>query len=215
MKGVYGKILDIDLAHQTTTSEEVSESIYAALIGGKGLATHLLFKRNKPRVDPFSPANHVIIALGPAVNTKVWGSSRYGLFSKSPLTGIYAESYSGGSVAEYMGRTGHDAFILRGSAKRPTILEVTDSDVSFHDAGDIWGLEVYDAQDAIQELVGHKSGIIVIGPAGENRVRFSLVANNYWRSAGRTGIGAVFGSKNIKGIAFRGSARKDHPAKVL
>jgi aldehyde:ferredoxin oxidoreductase len=209
MKGVYGKVLDIDLEHKTSSSLNIPESIYQSFLGGKGLATYLLYERNSAQVDPFSPQNHVVVALGPAVNTKVWGSSRYGLFSKSPLTGIYAESYSGGSVAEFMGRSGYDAFILRGAASFPTVLEVTDNGVTFHDAGDIWGMEIYAAQDAVRDLIGAQAGIIVIGPAGENKVRFALVGNNYWRSAGRTGIGAVLGAKNIKGMAFRGSATKE------
>ncbi len=108
-----------------------------------------------------------------------------------------------------MGRVGYDAFILRGAASSPTVLEITDNGITFHEAGNIWGMEVYDAQDAVRDLVGKQSGIMVIGPAGENLVRFSLVANNYWRSAGRTGIGAVLGAKNIKGMAFSGSAQKE------
>jgi aldehyde:ferredoxin oxidoreductase len=83
----------------------------------------------------------------------------------SPQTGIYAESYSGGSVAEFMGRAGYDAYIIRGKASSPTVLEVSDSGVTFHDAHDIWGKEVYEAQDAVQSLIGGKSGIMVIGPA--------------------------------------------------
>ena len=209
MKGVYGKVLEIDLEHKTSTSEVIPDAVYETFLGGKGLATYLLLRKNKQNIDPLSPGNHVVIALGPAVNTKVWGSSRYGLFSKSPQTGIYAESYSGGSVAEFMGRVGYDAFILRGAASSPTVLEITDSGIKFHEAGNIWGMETYDAQDAVRNLVGKQSGIMVIGPAGENLVRFSLVANNYWRSIGRTGMGAVLGAKNIKGMAFSGSAQKE------
>jgi len=93
MKGVYGKVLDIDLENKTSSPEDIPDDIYKNLLGGKGLATYLLYRKNKPRVDAYSPDNHVVVALGPAVNTKVWGSSRYGLFTRSPLTGIYAESY--------------------------------------------------------------------------------------------------------------------------
>lgn len=209
MKGVYGKVLDIDLENKTSSPEDISDDIYKNLLGGKGLATYLLYRNNRPRVGAFSPDNHVVVALGPAVNTKVWGSSRYGLFTRSPLTGIYAESYSGGSVAEFMGAAGYDAFVLRGKAAFPTVPEVTDKGVVFHDARDIWGKDVYESQDAVQNMIGGKAGVIVIGPAGENKVRFALVANNYWRCAGRAGVGAVLGAKNIKGIAFRGSAEKE------
>ena len=209
MKGVYGKVLDIDLENKTSSSEDIPDEIYKNLLGGKGLGTYLLYRNNRPQVDALSPDNHMVVALGPAVNTKVWGSSRYGLFTRSPLTGIYAESYSGGSVAEYMGDTGYDAFILRGKASSPTTLEVTDKGMVFHDACDIWGKDVYESQDAVQNMIGKKAGAIVIGPAGENQVRFALVANNYWRCAGRAGVGAVLGSKNIKAMAFHGSVEKE------
>jgi len=209
MKGVYGKVLNIDLENKISSSEDIPDNIYKNLLGGKGLATYLLYRNNSPQVDAFSPENHVVIALGPAVNTKVWGSSRYGLFTRSPLTGIFAESYSGGTVAEFMGAAGYDAFVMRGKASSPTVPEVTDKGVVFHDARDIWGKNVYESQDAVQDMIGDKAGVIVIGPAGENKVRFALVANNYWRCAGRAGVGAVLGAKNIKGMAFRGSAEKE------
>ena len=213
MKGVFGRVLNIDLEQEKVSTENISEEIYRHFLGGKGLATYLLLEKNRPGVDPFSPENHVVIAVGPACDTTVWGSSRYGLYTKSPLTGIYSESYSGGRVAEFMTRTGYDAFVIAGRAASPTVLEVTDKEVKFHDAGEIWGMETYDAQDALHRLFGRDIGVIVIGPAGENLVRFALVENNYWRSAGRTGVGAVLGAKNIKGLAFRGSATKEvaHP----
>jgi aldehyde:ferredoxin oxidoreductase len=209
MKGVYGKILNIDLTKKTSFPEEIPENIYKTYLGGKGLATYLLYERNKPNIDPFSPENHLIISLGPTVNSKVWGSSRYGIFTLSPQTGILAHSYSGGSVAEFMGGAGFDAFVLSGAAASPTALEISDKGVVFHDAGELWGLDTYKSQDALQEMVGVKAGVMVIGPAGENLVRFALVENNYWRSAGRGGVGAVLGSKNIKGIAFHGAAEKE------
>jgi aldehyde:ferredoxin oxidoreductase len=209
MKGVYGRILNVDLENRTSSVEKIPEEIYKTYIGGKGLGTYLLMQKNRPKVDPLSSHNHLIFGLGPAVNAKVWGSSRYGIFTLSPLTGIYAHSYSGGTVAEFMGRAGYDAFVFRGIAPSPTVLEVSDTKVVFHDAREIWGMDVYRTHDAIRAMVGGQTGITVIGPAGENRVRIALTANNYWRSAGRCGVGAVMGSKNLKGIVFHGSARKD------
>jgi aldehyde:ferredoxin oxidoreductase len=213
MKGVFGRVLNIDLEQKNFSAERISDEIYKNFLGGKGLATCLLLEKNRPGVDPFSPQNHVVIAVGPACDTNVWGSSRYGIYTRSPLTRIYSESYSGGRVAEFMNRTGYDAFVIRGRASSPTVLEITDNTVKFHDAGEIWGMETYDAQDALHGLFGREAGVIVIGPAGEKLVRFALVENNYWRSAGRTGVGAVLGAKNIKGLAFQGSATKEvaHP----
>ena len=208
MKGVYGKVLNIDLTTRQVATEKIPDQVYQTLIGGKGLCTYLLARKNKPRVDPLSADNHLIIGLGPAVNTRIWGSSRYGIFTLSPQTGIYAHSYSGGAVAEFMGKSGYDAFVLSGVADQPTVLEISDRGVTFHDARGLWGLDTYQSQDAIKAMVGTQAGVISIGPAGENRVRFALVANNRWRCAGRGGVGAVMGSKNIKGLAFHGSTPK-------
>ncbi len=209
MEGVFGKALIVNLAERTYWDELIPREVYENLLGGKGLGAWLLLKKNRPGVDPFSPENHFIIALGPASNTDVWGSSRYGVYTKAPLTGLFSESYSGGKVAEPMSRTGYDAFVLEGASGEPFFLEITESGVAFHDAGGIWGLDAYAAEDAITEKIGGKGvGVIVIGPAGENRVRFAGVSNNYWRCAGRTGVGAVLGSKKIKGIAFHGSRVK-------
>jgi aldehyde:ferredoxin oxidoreductase len=167
-------------------------------------------KKNKPGVDPLSPDNHLIFALGPMNDTRIWGSSRWGVYTKSPQTGIFSESYSGGRVAEPMSRTGYDAFVLEGASASPVYLEICDDGVRFHDAADIWGADAYEAQDMVTERVARKdAGILVIGPAGEKMVRFAVIANNYWRHAGRSGAGAVMGSKKVKALAFYGSKKKE------
>lgn len=210
MKGYFKKILMINLTDQTYRDESVDESVYRDYLGGKGLATHLLLKKNKPGVDPLSPDNHLIFALGPMNDTRIWGSSRWGVYTKSPQTGIFSESYSGGRVAEPMSRTGYDAFVLEGASASPVYLEICDDGVRFHDAADIWGADAYKAQDMVTERVARKdAGILVIGPAGEKMVRFAVIANNYWRHAGRSGAGAVMGSKKVKALAFYGSKKKE------
>jgi len=210
MNGYFKKILMINLTDQTYRDESVDESVYRDYLGGKGLATHLLLKKNKPGVDPLSPDNHLIFALGPMNDTRIWGSSRWGVYTKSPQTGIFSESYSGGRVAEPMSRTGYDAFVLEGASASPVYLEICDDGVRFHDAADIWGADAYKAQDMVTERVARKdAGILVIGPAGEKMVRFAVIANNYWRHAGRSGAGAVMGSKKVKALAFYGSKKKE------
>lgn len=210
MKGYFKKILIINLTDQTYRDESVDESVYRDYLGGKGLATHLLLEKNKPGVDPLSPNNHLIFALGPMNDTRIWGSSRWGVFTKSPQTGIFSESYSGGRLAEPMSRTGYDAFVLEGASKSPVYLEIGDGEVRFHDATDIWGADAYKAQDMVTERVARKdAGVLVIGPAGEKMVRFAVIANNYWRHAGRSGAGAVMGSKKVKALAFFGSKRRE------
>ena len=200
MQGFFHRILTIDVSRQHYEWEDIPEPLLKDTLGGKGLATQLLLERNPQGVDPLSPENNLIFALGPVTDTPIWGGCRYGIFSKSPLTGFFAESYSGGSVPQAMSRTGVDAFIIKGAADRPIWLEITESGVNFHQADALWGKETYAAQDQIQELAGKKAGVLVIGPAGENLVRFAVVENDYWRSAGRSGMGAVMGSKRIKGI---------------
>jgi aldehyde:ferredoxin oxidoreductase len=181
---------------------------------GKGLATHLLLGRNSPGVDPLDPENHLILAIGPVSGTPIWGSCRYGIYSKSPQTGFYSESYSGGTAAEYMARAGYDAIVIKGASESPVWLEIFEDGVRFHPAEDMWGLETYQTEDRVRQLVAEentiqgRAGVIVIGPAGEHCVTFSVVENDYWRSAGRTGAGAVMGSKRVKAIAFWGSRKK-------
>jgi len=211
VEGFFNKILIINLREKTHREEIIPDEVYQNYLGGKGLGVYLLLKKNKPKVNPFSPENHFIIGLGPVTDTKVWGSSRYGIFTKSPLTGIFSESYSGGRVAEPMSRTGYDALILEDSSPRPVFLEITDQGVEFHHADDIWGLDTYESQDFVLEKIGKKekeAGTIVIGPAGENLVRFAGIVNNYWRCAGRTGVGAVLGAKKVKAIVFYGNKER-------
>ena len=215
MKGFYNRILHINVSDQSFHVEPVEDTILDRYLGGKGLSTYLLLKKNPPGVDPLSPENHLILATGPVSGTPIWGSCRYGIFTKSPQTGFYSESYSGGTVAEYMTKTGYDAIIIQGASDKPVWLDISENDVRFNNARDIWGLDTYQTEDRVKQLLAKahpkhpKSGVIVIGPAGENGVVFSVVENDYWRSAGRTGVGAVMGSKNIKAIAFWGSREKE------
>ena len=146
--------------------------------------------------------------------SSIWGSARYGVFTKSPQTGFYSESYSGGKTPEAVDATGYDAVIVQGACERPTILGIGPDGVKFHDAGDIWGMETYAAEDAVIDRfakpTGYKrNGAVVIGPAAENLVVFGVIENDYWRSAGRTGVGTILGAKKIKGLAFYGDAKRE------
>jgi aldehyde:ferredoxin oxidoreductase len=215
MKGFYNRTLQINVSDQSFHVEPIEDTILERYLGGKGLSTHLLLKENPPGVDPLSPENNLILATGPVSGTPIWGSCRYGIFTKSPQTGFYSESYSGGTVAEYMAKTGYDAIIIRGASDKPVWLDISEAGVMFNNAQGLWGLDTYRTEDQVRQHVRQnnpdhpKAGVIVIGPAGENKVAFSVVENDYWRSAGRTGVGAVMGSKNIKAIAFWGSRKKE------
>ena len=210
MYGFYGKILLIDPGKRSFKEQPIADQLYAELLGGKGLATHLLLQYLETGIDPLSGDNIIIFATGPATNTRVFGSSRYGVFTKSPLTGIYCESYAGGSVAEPLNSTGYDAIVITGAATTPIYLEISHKHVTFHDASHLWGMDTYQAEDTIRnEIKAKNAGVVVIGPAGENLVRFAVIENDYWRSASRTGAGTVLGSKKIKGIAFHGNEARD------
>jgi aldehyde:ferredoxin oxidoreductase len=207
-------VLHINLSQRSFEEEPISDGVYQEFLGGKGLGTYLLLHNTRAGIEPFSEESVIIFATGPATDTKIFGSSRYGVFTKSPLTGLYGESYAGGSVAEPMSRTGYDAIIIKGASREPVYLEISPGKVKFHDASHLWGKETYETEDTVRREVGVKeAGVAVIGPAGENKVRFALIENNYWRSAGRTGTGAVLGAKKIKALVFHGNKRKT-PANI-
>lgn len=214
MYGFFNRLLEIDVNRKNYETQPLSDDILAATLGGKGLATHLLLSHNPPRVDPFSPENRLIIAVGPCTGTGIWGSCRHGIFTKSPLTGYYTQSYSGGTVAEQIAKTGFDAMMIRGSSKALVWIEINSQEVVIHPAEDLRGLSTYETEDRVKDWIKEnrpqagKSGVICIGPAGEKKVSFAVIENDYWRSAGRTGVGAVMGAKNIKAIAFWGNEKK-------
>ncbi len=209
MKGFFNRLLRIDLSKNRATVEPIPESVLRSYLGGKGLGTFLLLKENLPHIHPLSPQNRLIFTLGPLADTPFFGSSRYAVFTKSPQTGIYSESYSGGRITLPFSRTGYDAVIIEGKSNHPVFLEISDKNVFFHDASDLWGKETYASEDAILKAVGVKgAGALVIGPAGEKLVKFAVIQSEYWRSLGRAGIGAVMGSKKLKGIVFHGEKRR-------
>ena len=210
MQGFFRNILRINLKTKTFKEESISDSVYETYLGGKGLGTYLLMKENPPGVDPLSPGNRLIFALGPITNTRIYGSCRHGVFTKSPLTGIFSESYAGGKAAESMSRTGYDAFIFEEASESPVWVEVSDQNVIFHDAKELWGKDTYSTEDEVLKRTNQKgAGALVIGPAGENLVRYAVIENDYWRSLGRTGVGAVMGSKKVKAIAFHGVKKRE------
>lgn len=214
MHGFFNLVLRINATYKSYSLATLADKVLARSLGGKGLATHLLLDCNPPGVDPLAPENHLIFAGGPVTGTAVWGSCRHGVFTKSPQTGFYSESYSGGRVADYFATSGYDAVMIHGASKEPVWIEVSDEAVRFHDAGDLWGSDTYATEDRIKQWIkenrpqAKQSGVVVIGPAGENQVSFAVAENDYWRSAGRTGAGAVMGSKRIKAIAFWGNRKK-------
>ncbi|MBW2369849.1 MAG: aldehyde ferredoxin oxidoreductase family protein, partial [Deltaproteobacteria bacterium] len=195
-------------------TESLDESLYDQYLGGKGLASYLLYKLNPAGVDPLHPDNCLIFATGPVTGSRIWGGCRYGVFTKSPQTGFYAESYSGGKVPEAIDNTGFDAIVIQGKSDAPTVLAIHPDTVTFHAAADLWGKETYETEDEILKRYSvsdagfKKPGAVVIGPAAENLVSFGVIKNDHWRSAGRTGVGTVLGAKKVKGLIFQGNKKR-------
>lgn len=206
MKGFYDKILNVDLSKREFWAEQISDNILEVVLGGRGLGAYLLWENLKKDTDPLSPENVLIFTVGPATGTKMMGVSRYGVFSKSPQTHFFADSYSGGYVAPKIKGCGYDAIIIRGASNSPLYLEISEKDVKFHSARHLWGKDTYETENKVLKEV-NKPGAqaVVIGPAGERMVVFACIKNNYWRSAGRCGMGAVMGSKKLKAIVFHGN----------
>ncbi len=215
MFGFCNMVLRINVTEKFFDLKVISDETLSLTLGGKGLATRLLLNHNPPKVDPLAPENHLIFAAGPVARTPIWGSCRHGVYTKSPQTGYYSESYSGGKVAESIGATSFDAVMIDGASSEPIWLEIAQDTVHFHSAADLWGLETYETERRIKAWIKENrpatknAGVVVIGPGGENLVSFAVIENDLWRSAGRTGVGAVMGSKKIKGIAFWGNRKKE------
>ena len=206
MYGFYNKILKIDVTEKEFYYEVMSDEILKKTLGGKGLGTYLLMQENPVGVEPLSPDNIFVITPGPVTGTKLWSQSRFAVFSKSPATNGYFESYCGGKLAPKIKGCGVDAIIIKGKCKELSYLIIDENGVGFKDASEIRGKETFESEDHILEHSPQGAGAMVIGPAGENGVAFACIKADKWRSLGRGGMGAIMGSKNVKGIAFAGHA---------
>jgi len=204
MKGYFNRLLRVDLTARRHSYEEIPDSLLESCLGGKGLGVHYLSAENPKGVDPFSPENIFVIAVGPVTGTRMWSQSRFAAFSKSPATGGFGESYCGGSLAPKIKGCGVDAIILRGRAPELTYLLIDEQGVSYVEAPALRGQDTFAAEEHILRHATPDAGAMVIGPAGENRVASACIKVNRWRSLGRGGMGAVLGAKNLKGVAFAG-----------
>lgn len=205
MNGFNGKIARIDLSARKVTIETPPEAFYRQYLGGRGIIVHTLLKEIPPKTDPFAPENRLVFALGPISGHPFVGSGRHSVGCKSPLSGGYGESEAGGYWGAELKKAGFDALIIQGAAATPAFLWVNNGTVQIRDAGDLWGLETAAAHSALQaKLDDGRIRTAIIGPAGENRVRFSCILHDITHVAGRTGTGAVMGSKNLKAVAVKG-----------
>jgi len=204
--GWTGKILRVDLTKGTVKSEPLNMEWADKYLGQRGLASKYLVEEINPKCDPLGPDNKVIFATGPLTGTCASTGGRYSVITKGPLTGAIACSNSGGYFGAELKFAGWDMIILEGSSPKPVYLTVFDDDVKLRDASPIWGKSVW-ASDAWikaehQDPLMH---VAAIGVAGENKVLYSCIVNDLHRAAGRSGVGAALGSKNVKAIAVRGT----------
>lgn len=217
MRGVAGKILRVELTSRSITVDQPDEGFYRSYLGGAGFVSYFLLKEVPRGIDALDPQNRLIFACGPLTGLAMPGVTRNCVGAKSPLTGGYAKSEVGGFFPMALKKTGYDAVIVTGRADRPVYLLMTDGRVELRDASHLWGKTVLDAQDAIAAETGEKAiRTAAIGPAGENRVRFACIMNDAKGAAGRGGLGAVMGSKNLKAIAAAGKWTPDvaNPTKI-
>ncbi|MGZ3613839.1 MAG: aldehyde ferredoxin oxidoreductase family protein [Thermodesulfobacteriota bacterium] len=205
MKGWIGKLLRVDLTKGEWKTEELDKNLAAKFIGGRGLGSKILFDEIDPKVDPFSPNNKLIMATGPLTGTSASASGRYMVITKAPLTGTIACSNSGGHFGAELKFAGFDVIVFEGKAKEPVYLYIEDGKAELRDAKALWGKTTHETTDQILSETDMDARVACIGPAGEKLVRYACVINDKHRAAGRSGVGAVMGSKNLKAVAVKGS----------
>jgi aldehyde:ferredoxin oxidoreductase len=207
LKGYIGKILRADLTHSKVQLEELKEEWALQFIGGSGLGAKYLYEMTNERTDPLGPENPLIFMTGPFTGTTVPLSGRHGVVSRSPLTGIFGESDVGGSWGANLKKAGFDGIIVTGRSEKPVYLWVHNGKWEIRDASHLWGKDTYEIDPILRGETHEKAVVSTIGQAGENQVPMAAIMTDGkdGRAAGRCGMGAVMGSKNLKAIAVYGT----------
>ncbi|MDI9389836.1 MAG: aldehyde ferredoxin oxidoreductase family protein [Synergistota bacterium] len=205
MYGWTGKLLRVNLTEGTITTEALRKPWAEEYIGARGLGSKYLYEEVDPAVDPLSPENKIIFATGPLTGTLATSGGRYNVVTKGPLTGTIAASNSGGYWGPELKYAGYDMIIIEGKAAESAYLWIFNDRVELRCAAKLWGKSTHEATDIIVSETDPEAKVACIGPAGEKLVKFACVINDKHRAAGRTGVGAVMGSKNLKAIAVRGT----------
>ena len=202
------RVLKVDLRSGRFEDREVPKKDQAEYLGGRGLAAKILYEENKTGVDPFDPENRLIFMTGPYTGTFGAFSAFYNVTTKSPLTGAILSAHSGGHWGPMLRRTGYDGIVVKGRSSAPVYLMITDAGPELRDASDLWGKDVFETTSELKKRhEGARS--TVIGPSGERKARYAAIMNDMHRAAGRGGVGAVMGSKNLKAVVVHGT--KDVP----
>lgn len=208
MAGYCGTILRVNLSTGKITKEKLDLALAKKFIGGRGLGTYFLAKEIDPGVDPLAPENKLLFTTGPLTGSQAPTGGRYMVVTKSPLSGTIASSNSGGFWGAELKRAGYDLIIVEGKADKPCYININDSAVEIRSAEKYWGKLVSEASDLLTEDVGDpKARVVTIGPAGEKLSMLACIMNEKYRAAGRSGVGAVMGSKNLKAVVVRGTGK--------
>ncbi|MHB1041352.1 MAG: aldehyde ferredoxin oxidoreductase family protein [Eubacteriales bacterium] len=203
MFGYAGRILRVNLNDRRTSFEELPGNIIRDYFGGKGFGTLLLYRELAAGSDPLGPDNKLIFCTGPLAGTNIPGSSRYTVMAKSPLTSFLGEAHAGGYFGRHLKWVGLDAIVVEGSSEKPVYLLVSSEGVEIRSAEHIWGRDTGDAENILRDEIGdRKARVACIGKAGENLVRYACIMSDKIHAAGRTGLGAVMGSKKLKAVVL-------------
>ena len=204
-----GRLLKVDLSEERVEQSDLPDPLVRRFLGGRGINAWLLAKNLGPEVDPLGPENVLVLSCGLLTGTEAPASSRLHVGARSPLTGLLGSSNVGGHFGAALRAAGYQAVVIRGRAPRPVLLWIGEEGVELRDAGGLWGLDSREAAERIRSALGKGVRLFVIGPGGENRVRYACIMTGTRHAAGRTGMGAVMGSKNLKAIVV--SAPKGRP----
>ena len=205
MNGFLGKLLTVDLTSGRISAVPLDEHYARQFVGGAGLACRYLYERIERHTDPLGPENPLLFMTGPLVGTAAPLCGRYEVCARSPQTGLWGEANSGGRFGPHLRFAGYDGVLFTGRAPHPVYLAIWNGEAELRDASGLRGKDSYETQEAIRnEWKAEQVSIACIGPAGEKQVKYAAVMNDWGRAAGRTGMGAVLGSKNLKAVAVGG-----------
>ena len=200
-----GQVLRVNLTDATIKKEKLDPALLQNYIGARGLGSKLFMDEVNPQVDPLSPENKIIFMTGPLTGTLAASGGRYNVVTRGPLNGTIAASNSGGSFGPELKYAGYDGIIFEGKAEKPVYLWINNAEAELRSAEELWGRNVPETTDMIKQATHEEAKVACIGPAGEKLVKFACIMNEYNRAAGRSGVGAVMGSKNLKALAVRGT----------
>ncbi|HEM62645.1 MAG TPA: aldehyde ferredoxin oxidoreductase, partial [Chloroflexi bacterium] len=205
LNGYGGQVLRVNLTTGTIEKSDLDPDLARDYLGGRGFAAKILYTELEKGIDPLGEQNKVIVAAGPLSGLAIPGAGKTTFAAKSPATGSYGDSNVGGMLSAEMKYAGYDLIIGEGVSPKPVYLFIEDDVVELRDASEYWGKGAITTETALKKDLGDEFQIAVIGPGGENLVKYACVCHDFGRQAGRTGVGAVMGSKKLKAIAVRGT----------